>query len=775
MIGQSDDFKGLNDNGTVPKTRLSSAAQARELFEKVVRAHDRRHARNALAKGLIDGNPPYEQAKLDKNAQKYRANFNNGEAKAFVDTAVTAFYDLFSEVDTYAVVSLDTDSIDKPKLEDGATAEFDWLLKQDDRFDYTNQLSIHEQVVYGWGPLSWEDDLDWRPKALHHNDVYLPDKAASNVADFDRVFFKADFSIPELYRYIANPNAAQAGWNIEAVKRALMHAVRSGYNQFHSGSNWVEYQRFIAANDTSLSDSPLVVRCFRVLFQEFSENGDAGEISEGWVWRDEVEDQFLYKKTRAYKDWRQVLYMGFYDRGDGYAHSVKGLGVKMFNLLTAKTRLQNAAVDAGFQELALPLRSTSTNATAQQALSITHMGPYTIFPHGFDAMQFPNRGQRIEAALAVNRDLDQTLASNLGQYRARLDKPEGNPRTAFEINAELQKQSLLNKTQIARWLQQRDELYNEILRRAANPKLGDQHKSKWLKLAKEFQSRCKKRGITEKMLEKATAKARRPVGQGSQLMRTMALGQTFQALFPLLPEDGKVNLVDDMISAQVGRDAVMRYNPAPQMRTKESQQRWEAQIENDTLRNRGSITLTTFQNDVIHLQEHLAFASQAAQSLEQGADPADILGILQAVGAHTALHLQRLANNKIREQEFKIFEAQWKQLAQIADQLENQLRKEQEQAAEKAQMAAQAQAVQAGQDPETQLKAAELAAKIKHAEVKVASGIQLKAQKQAADIELKRQQAAADQALNDATTAAEIRRNTAKTVSDMNQPKPGKE
>ena len=235
----------------------------------------------------------------------------------------------------------------------------------------------------------------------------------------------------------------------------------------------------------------------------------------------------------------------------------------------------------------------------------------------------------------------------------------------------------------------------------------------------------------------------------------------------MLPEDGKVNLVNDIVAANAGRDAVARYNPTPEMRPGEARQRWEAQVENDTLRNRGQVTVTPEHNDVLHLQEHLAFASQAAGSLQQGADPMDILAVLQAVGQHTALHLQRLSTNVLREDEFKLLQRQWQQLAQVTDQLAAQVEQMQQKQAEQAAMAQQARSVAEGTDPEMQLKAAEAKKKLEIKEMTAMGNLQLKAQKLAGDQMLAKQRLQQELAANDVRTASDIRISAVKTAADI--------
>lgn len=762
-MADDQELKSLSPNGTPPKTRVTSPEAVRGMYERCRQWNEKREKRDALVKGMVDGNPPYSQAKLKASGQSYRANFNNGEAEAYLNTAITAFYDIFSETDHFARVELPPELPDAPRLSDIATEQFDWLVDHHDGLDYNIQLSIHNMVLYGVGPQIWDDPDDWRSKAIKHGDILIPQGAPSNVSGWDKFFVRQEYRVDVLYGFISDEERAKkAGWNVDQVKKAILKACegKSGLD----GRDWGKTQQWIRNNDTYAGDQAEVVRCAIMFYKEFPKNGKDGKISQVVVYLDDSSSDFLFQETDIYDDFRCAITAFFYDRGDGDAHSVRGLGVKMFSLLTAKQRLQNATFDAAMVRSALVFKAMGSGSAAQ-ALNVTPIGPFMVVPHGFELQSVNNAGG-VDIPLAVSRDLDGTLASNLGQYRARLDKPEGNPRTAFEVNAEIQKQSILGKTQIARYYQQLDEYWAEVFRRAVSDRIPQGTNNKWLKLALEFQERCSQRGIPLEQLRKSKVTARRAVGQGSSFLRSMSLQQLFGSVFPALPEDGKVNLVNDMIAAGVGRHGVDRYNPAPPLRQGEAQQRWEAQVENDTLRNGGQVTLTPQQNDVVHCQEHLAFASQAAAALPKGADPAQIFNVIQAAGAHVALHLERLSSNSLREQEFKVLEQQWRELARIADQLGKQLQKQAQESQQQAQMAAQAKAIQNGTDPELQLKQAEVQAKIGLKKQKQDADLALKLQKEQANREMQNRKFAVDTADKDARLAQDLAINTVKAAQD---------
>ena len=93
----NNDLDNLNENGSVPNTRVTDPIVARQIADDIIDQNDRRLDRNSRVKGLVDGNPPYSASALAKAGQKYRSNFNSGQALSFLQTSLTAYYDLFAD------------------------------------------------------------------------------------------------------------------------------------------------------------------------------------------------------------------------------------------------------------------------------------------------------------------------------------------------------------------------------------------------------------------------------------------------------------------------------------------------------------------------------------------------------------------------------------------------------------------------------------------------------------------------------------------------------
>lgn len=742
------DLNSLSPSGSAPRQRISTAQQVRDIYNKAVRDNQVRSRQRALVKGLVDGNPPHDQAKLDQSGQRYRANFNNGKAESYLNTAKDSFYDLFSEVPNKATIMVDGEGPEIVEWGEKVTKHFEWLQNQDDTFDFTIQVSQHDMVLYGIGPVVWEDDYDWRVKRVPATNVYVPMHCKANVTDFQWVLIYRLMPVGELYAFISDEEAAKArGWDPAAVKKSIVNSGQPAGTMANNRDwrKWEIWQQAFRDGDLWVSDSTRQVGVIQMLYQEFSVDGEQPKISEVWVDVSPGADQqaFLFRKANRYDDMRQAMVAFFYDRGDGSAHGVRGLGVKMQKLLTAENRLQNSMVDNAFARSSIMVKPLGNQP--QSSMSPVALGPWTLLPNGFEVVTGIQNAGVIDAQLSAGRELDATLTANLAQYRQNQSKTEGNPRTAFEVAQNVSQSSSLQRTQIARYYEQLDDMYAERFRRASNPDIPSSTKNKWLKLALEFQARCAMDGVPPEVLKACKVKATRTVGQGSPIMRIGMLNQILGTLGGMLPEDGKMRLVRDLIAAQAGQEQVNRYMPTnPNQQTYAATQVWEAQVENGSLRDGTQITITPLQNDVLHLQEHISFASQAASAVQQGADPAEISVALNAIGRHAALHLQRLSTNPMRQAEFKAIKQQFDALARVADQITEMAEKQQPNQP------------QAPPDPELMLQAQKDQQTIALKAEKQQAQLALKAQQQKFNQDLKAQQQGFDQTMRDMELAAEI-------------------
>src|SRR5687767_5433306 len=95
-------LRTIGRNGKAPETRLEGAWETSEIVQKLVEADQKRNHTDARIKGLIDGNPPYNQAALDELAQSWRCNVNWRIGEAFLNIGLSVYWDIISEGPTKA-------------------------------------------------------------------------------------------------------------------------------------------------------------------------------------------------------------------------------------------------------------------------------------------------------------------------------------------------------------------------------------------------------------------------------------------------------------------------------------------------------------------------------------------------------------------------------------------------------------------------------------------------------------------------------------------------
>jgi hypothetical protein len=735
----SEELDNINPSGSVPESRITDPVKALDLAKDIIKQNQSRDQRNARVKGLVDGNAPYSQNALNKAGQKYRSNFNSGQALAFLQSSFTAYYDLFAEVSTYATVTCRSGNPKDDEWSKVLTDEFHQLQKKDPAMDYGIQLAQHEMVLYGAGPTIWERDDDWVSYPKRNNKVLVANNEPSDITRWTKCVVEERLTPAELYAYISNPKAASnRGWNVEAVRKSLLLA-DTPYARYPQ--DWDKLQQEIRNNDLYYTRPDKAIQIARIFYKEFPTKGDKeGKISEVWV--DLQHDHgFLYRKVRKYNSWKEILCPFMLDRGDGTYHSIKGIGVRMYSFLLSKERLNNSVVDNAFVMASLHIKNQQSGAMTPD--SMVHMGPFTVWKNNFEPMAFNQVGGAIDGALAVSKAMDQELQSNLAQFRPQVAQPQGNPRTAFEVASNVSQQSVLTKTGIQRYFEQLDDWYTERFRRALTIPLNSFTST--AKAAKEFRRKVKERGVPDGIYKSCEITATRTIGQGSHFLRTQTLQNLLGSVAGSLPEGGRVNLLDDYIAATAGFSMVDRYNPKNRMATTEQDHEWDAMQENATFRIGGEVTLTDTQNDVVHALTHMSSVAEGLASLEQGGNPEEILVYSISVMRHTAEHLARLEGDPLREGILAELTPRFEGLQKQVEELSNMVEEAGEQQAEAQQSQQQAQAVEQGTDPDVQIKQA-----------RAQMDMQIQQAKAQQDMELQKKQAEQQMQIASATAANSI-------------------
>ena len=170
----------LELDGEAPERRINDVVQAQSIFQTMCQADIYRSQKRATLKGLVDGNPPYSQADLNANGRAYQCNVNWRVGDYYFNKGVGAFYDLTTESKMVAEVCTNFGTPEqKVRWSECISANFDWMVRSS-FWDYNTQISQNEMVLYGVGPMIFEDNLDWRPVSCLAGSLKVPERAKSD-------------------------------------------------------------------------------------------------------------------------------------------------------------------------------------------------------------------------------------------------------------------------------------------------------------------------------------------------------------------------------------------------------------------------------------------------------------------------------------------------------------------------------------------------------------------------------------------------------------------
>ncbi len=720
----------LSEAGKAPKERLASAADGQTLVSALLHAQMNRAYFNSRIKGMLDGNPPYDSSLLQKHGQAWRTNVNFLEGKASLSAALAPYYDLFAGSPQYAQVRLDyLDDLDlREEWSRIVSEEFDRMLKGWDGFDFNIQAALHDLIAYGKGFLTWPDKTCWQFAHIPQSRVLVPDGANSFSGKLDVLVMREIYRVHELYRFIRNGELArQLGWNVGAVRDAIYHAAPESVTDEVTEPEY--YQRRLNDHDLVEGMHSDVVRAAHIYVAEFDGSVSHYLVAEEQQHEENKHAEFLFRQRDAFDRFNQALATFFFETLDGSWNGAAGLGKDLLSTIELKNRLKCAASDLTFLRSNITLQAKTANALQKTAL--VQMGSLNIIPPDYEVQQATIMGD-VTSPIAFDRALELMLSSNTGIYRTRMEKPEGNPRTALEVQLQYQNQATLGNSAVNRFYLNLDRLYAEVYRRCAGEQVSDGTDA--YEMARKFQDACRKRGVPAATMRKAEfVRAWRAAGNGSPFQKQQAM-QNLVGLLPILPESARSPILEDVVAATANQFAVERYGLRPGGVTKAADHRAMALLENAAMRVGAPVLRTPTQNDVIHAQTHLEAGAAAANSVQQGAQPGDVVAFLDRVGQHTAEHLSAMATDPTRKNALDALKEQWSQLAAVTDDLKKHAQQQAQQQREAQRVQMQAEMVRRQMDPDTQLEAAKLQADMQRRDVKLQTDIQRKNVKAQADM-----------------------------------------
>ena len=686
----SIELENINESGKAPRTRIKDAKSAHAIYTSIRNADDASSIDRQKIQSMLDGEPPYSPQQLKSLGQGYRANLNFGESAAALETALSAYSDLVNSVDRLASVKTsEGDPAQKVEWENIIAEEFHRTITDWDEFFYKQQMLAHQFVSQGVGVAYFEDNRSWKWSVCGLKDFKVPRGTPACDTKVEVATIERHYLVGELYQFIENPKiATELGWNVEETRRAILLSTDNGTSS--NSRDWERLQEELKNNDLMYSHArSKVVRCIHYFVKEFD-----GTISHYIATRAGDSDDFLFQKPSRFKHANEAFVLFSYGIGtNGLLHSVRGLGYKLFPFIQLSNRMRNAIVDGAMLSSALMIQPATGEDVSN--LSLMYNGPLSILPPGINVVDktMPNLAGNV---LPIVRDLEVVRQNNTGTYNPKQVMPDGDARTATEVQAQLAQQSLLSAQAMNLYYIPFQKLLAEQFRRLATVNYRSDEPGGEEAIA--FRKRIEARGVPWKAVQKVyRVQAVRAIGAGSPGARMLAFNE-FMAIMPRFDEVGQRNLIRDRVAARVGYDQVDRYLPKGEVERIPIDAKI-AELENDAMQGGRGVSVNPGENHAVHAKVHLEDANRFLQALQQNqVDPKVAMSYLQVQYPHSTAHVEQLASDPSRREEVGVAKQILNQMREAVENIGKQL-------AAQAQREAQARASeQGGQvDPKTQL------------------------------------------------------------------------
>lgn len=745
-----------------------------KLCKQLFDADKERQARRVKVQSSFNGFAPKSHSDLVKAGRSADANLNWRRMRGIITSAASPFFDSVMEVNVCIDGELDyAEAAQNDELMRGFAEYFHAMVFGERGFDELNQLTDLQMLLHGVGIMSWENPWAVMPKPVLNGNFYVPNGVSASLDDCERAVFSTPMNAGDLWTKIT-PEEQAVGWNIPAVKRAIMASAKATSDL--RGGNWERWVQAFKNGDIYVSSHETnTIQTATLVVREMS-----GRISQKIVCTktgSEEPAEFLFEDHETYSSWDEALTLFAYDIGaDGTYHSINGLGTDIYPFTTLLNGIDNSTADLVLSGIK-PMWQPSSSAKMED-FKMTKWGGGNFIPNGINPLQVDiSRG--INPAIEASRYFGSTLTTNT----AAVSNDDFTPPTVEETKAaamiRASERSKAAKGLYTRYARSRDRLYAEMWRRAVSSKVRAHHPGGELIL--KFQARCKRlclklgipwtRNFTAD--ESPTGKAgtltvlecvenvrsNRSLGLGNPALRYEIVSQLSDPNYmDRLDEQGQNHVLRMKAAVLTSYGNVDAIVPSLQTGRDSTNDESIATLENAALAAGGKALVSPGQNHVLHLGIHVGAMEESAQLCQQGQqDPQECFAILSGTGPHADEHLARLAGNPTRKQEHREYKARTDAVEAYAKELQSQIEAQQQDAGAQQQEQSEGMAkVQGNLALKAQKDQGTLELKAQSQQHKQAMQEQDQQHKQA----LAAQQAQFDRAIADAQAGSEINRKT---------------
>lgn len=625
---------------------ISNARQALQIAQKLAYNDINRDVRRARVLAAYNGASPYSDEELIQKGQGYRYNVSFGYMEGVIGRAMVPFNDL--TIDVSDLTEIVADLKDEKKIK---VVQEEFANTMDKWGGWPNFIErLNEDLILnGYNCVINPSPYYPFPIFVQQKEGFVDEGVGNNVKDLELFVWRKSYMLHELYAKIEDgKSAGKAGWNVKNVKDALSTAVpESIWNKYKTTSGqWTAVEESIREGSlyTSIVGAKMV-DTYHVFAAEITGKvthfvvlDDGKKVSDDAT-VDELEGTELFKFEEQFENMEEFLIYFSMETGQGKWHGSKGVGQRVFNTHKANDKMMNAGLDTVFtagQTIIQP-----GDQEQQEELTLVTMGPFTVLPNGvqISPQPLPNVGTTFFQMQAL---LSGTSENRVGDVvpQSQSILAQGD-QTATEAKIKAGRQDLITKGNLKRYIDPVSKVLSMILKRLLIKGSTDAY-------AKDFQSACKAKGLTDDDLQKI--RGARNTGKIQDVLGNTA--QATQVIFAEFRNDPSIDqeaLKFKRISSVLDVDAAEELIIKDVDHTKQIEAERQQELELTTIMTGKQVPVSPRDAHVFHLEFLLKDIGTKVQAQAQNFNP-DEIPTLKLETQHAGEHLKFLMNDKAQKQ-----------------------------------------------------------------------------------------------------------------------------
>ena len=756
--------------GGAVSRRLATPAAARSIYQNMLDEDMRGGARHrAIIQGMIDGNPPYNDAELKELGLGHVNNVNFLTMRANLDSRAASGHELFAEVPTLIeckplhVVEKNPDIHHYCAI---IAEEFTDMVMNWDGFLPAMDMVWRDSDAYGLGVGVFTNEWDWRIKAFRRGNLLVDPKASVEIDRNEVILVRDELTVSDVFAKLEKEEASRSrGWKVGPLKDLMVQTFREGAGTSdtdkYQRSTWESIQQMARNNDPDYQQRQFDrIRVIHFFVREVS-----GERKISHLILPELAsfNQFLYEGHDKFDAMAEVIWWMPYNYGDGYIRSVRGVASYMMQHEDLSNRFLCRVFDAGFLGSSLLVQPRTQMDLSR--LQMMQVGPLTIVPPELNIQQSSFQPQ-LAPLLQLRKVSEEVMKNNTGTYRQHNEAVDRDvQKTARQVMEESSKEARYEKAAIAARYTHLDKLYREMFRRVCRKDIQSDTDGLFegSAEAREFMRRCQERNVPRDFIMKWNENFRvvayRSIGLGSMGVKYDITAQIFQ-MSGAFDEHGKREALREAVAARVGYRHVDRFVARLDRDQVSSNESSIAMLEFNDIEEGSPVQVGSDQLHKVHI---LVFAQRLLpilQNSQQGQtpDPVKDFRTVQLALQHIGEHVQHIAQDpryKAFLEQLKPFFQQVQEALQILQQAAKRLlQAQQQQQQQQEEVVANAQKIQ--QDRELEAKVFEIQRKYELEAMKQQSLNAMRAQKTQEQMEIAQTRSQAEIARKAERQAAEI-------------------